>query len=127
MSTESSTQSVACSRLPQRIRKDATAMTEQETQFGPLDPDIVNESIPAFFIGRNKAGFWVAREAKGDAGGIFLFKSSAVKFANAASQPKRCALVFPSEPFELDFKNSGNPLIAQLARWIDRVNWRLAR
>jgi hypothetical protein len=58
--------------------QDATAMTEQETQFGPLDPDIVNESIPAFFIGRNKAGFWVAREAKGDAGGIFLFKSSAV-------------------------------------------------
>jgi hypothetical protein len=26
-------------------------------QFQPLDPDIVNEAVPAFFIGRNKEGF----------------------------------------------------------------------
>ena len=34
-------------------------------QFQPLDPDIVSEAIPAFFIGRNKEGFWIARDAKG--------------------------------------------------------------
>jgi len=33
--------------------------------FQPLDPGVVSEAIPAFFIGRNKDGFWVAREVKG--------------------------------------------------------------
>ncbi|MGT2502023.1 hypothetical protein ACVOMS_16640 [Bradyrhizobium guangxiense] len=40
----------------------------------PLDPDVVSAAIPAFFIGRNRAGLWVAREAKGRAGGLFLFE-----------------------------------------------------
>ena len=30
-----------------------------------LDASIVSDAIPAFFIGRNKDGFWVARDAKG--------------------------------------------------------------
>ena len=34
-------------------------------QFQPLDPGVVSEAIPAFFIGRNKEGFWVARDVKG--------------------------------------------------------------
>jgi hypothetical protein len=33
--------------------------------FRPLDAGIVSEAIPAFFIGRNADGFWVARDAKG--------------------------------------------------------------
>ena len=41
-------------------------------RFEPLDPGIVNEAIPAFFIGRNKEGFWVARDVNGQVGGIFL-------------------------------------------------------
>ena len=102
-------------------------MTERQTQFQPLDPDIVSASIPAFFIGRNKAGFWVAREAQGLTGGIFLFKSSAVDFAREESEPSRCALVFPSETVELDIENRGNPLIGQLARWADQVRRRFAR
>jgi hypothetical protein len=102
-------------------RTPETAMTEPTTEFQPLDPDVVSAAIPAFFIGRNKAGFWVAREARGRVGGIFLFRSSAVHFANAHSRPSRCALVFPSERFELDIENRGNPLIAQLARWIDHA------
>ena len=81
-----------------------------------LDPDVVSASIPAFFIGRNKAGLWVAREANGRTGGLFLFKSSAVDFANRESAPARCALVFPSETFELDIENRGNPLIVLVAR-----------
>jgi len=81
------------------------------TELKPLDPDVVSAAIPAFFIGRNRAGLWVAREVNGRAGGLFLFKSSAVDFANRQSAPARCALVFPTETFELDIENLGNPLI----------------
>jgi hypothetical protein len=89
--------------------KQAAAL--RQTALGPLDPDVVSAAIPAFFIGRNSAGLWVAREANGRIGGLFLFKSSAVDFANRQSQPTRCALVFPAESFELDIENRGNPLI----------------
>jgi hypothetical protein len=93
----------------------------------PLDPDVVSAAIPAFFIGRNRAGLWVAREAKGPAGGLFLFKSSAIDFANRRSAPERCALVFPAETFELDVENRGNPLVALAARWLDVAKRRPAR
>lgn len=85
--------------------------TQQAIALKPLDPDVVSTAIPAFFIGRNGAGLWVAREARGRVGGLFLFKSSAIDFANRQSQPARCALVFPTERFELDIENRGNPLI----------------
>jgi hypothetical protein len=80
-------------------------------QFQPLDPAVVNEAIPAFFIGRNKEGFWVARDAKGRIGGIFLLENSALSFARRNSRPAGCATIFPSERFELDLENNGNPLI----------------
>ncbi|HEV2159048.1 hypothetical protein [Bradyrhizobium sp.] len=85
--------------------------TRQASALKPLDPDVVSAAIPAFFIGRNSAGLWVAREANGRVGGLFLFKSSAVDFANRQSAPARCALVFPTETFELDVENRGNVLI----------------
>src|SRR5262245_48976768 len=88
--------STGLSHPRQAVRKDVTSMIEQKTDFQPLDPDVVSASIPAFFIGRNKAGFWVAREARGRVGGIFLFKSSAVEFAREESAPLRCALIFPT-------------------------------
>jgi len=83
-------------------------------QFQPLDPGVVSEAIPAFFIGRNKEGFWVARDVKGRIGGIFLLENSALSFAKSQSQPGGCATIFPSHRFELDLKNSGNPLASQL-------------
>jgi hypothetical protein len=83
-------------------------------QFRALDAGIVNEAIPAFFIGRNKAGFWVARDAKGQIGGIFLLENSALSFARENSRPTGCATIFPSERFELDLENSGNPLATHL-------------
>jgi hypothetical protein len=79
--------------------------------FQPLDPGIVSEAIPAFFIGRNKDGFWVARDVKAHVGGIFLFRNSALTFAARHSRPAACATIFPSERFELDLENSGNPLL----------------
>jgi hypothetical protein len=85
--------------------------TKPAVALKPLDPDVVSAAIPAFFIGRNGAGLWVAREANGRIGGLFLFKNSAVDFANRQSAPVRCALVFPTETFELDVENHGNFLI----------------
>ncbi len=86
----------------------------------PLDPGIVNETIPAFFIGRNMEGFWVARDAKGQIGGIFLLENSALSFARRNCQPAGCAAIYPSERFELDLENKGNPLVAQFG-WLKRI------
>lgn len=98
------------------------AQQAQAVPLKPLDPDVVSASIPAFFIGRNKAGLWVARETNGRVGGLFLFKSSAIAFANRQSKPARCALVFPAEAFELDIENRGNLLIALTVRCVRRSN-----
>jgi hypothetical protein len=112
----------------EHVRKQpetAAASADAPTTVAPfrrLDPDIVNETIPAFFIGRNKQGFWVARDVNGRIGGIFLFESSAVSFARTNSGAAGCATVYLSEPFELDLENRGNPLVVQLASMI-----RLAR
>ena len=65
------------------------------TPFRPLDAGIVSDAIPAFFIGRNGDGFWVARDAKGRIGGLFLLKASAVSFARTQSGPAGCATIFP--------------------------------
>src|SRR5260370_6850234 len=63
-------QSECCGILP---ADESTTIT---TQFQPLDPGIVNGAIPAFFIGRNKEGFWVARDVNAQIGGIFLLYNS---------------------------------------------------
>jgi len=84
------------------------------TPFQPLDPGILDASIPTFFVGRDRDGFWFARDAKGETGGIFLFRSSALAFARRASRPLGCATVFLSERFELDVDNQGHPLTAWL-------------
>jgi hypothetical protein len=96
---------------------------EVTAEFRPLDGDIVNEAIPAFFIGRNMEGFWVARDARGRIGGIFLLENSALSFARRNSRPAGCATIFPSERFELDLENNGNPLAAQLG-WLKRLAMR---
>jgi hypothetical protein len=110
----------------ERARTGSLSADEAATvtaQFRPLDPGIVNEAIPAFFIGRNKEGFWVARDANGQIGGIFLLENSAVSFAREHSRPAGCATIYPSERFELDLENKGNPLVAQLG-WLKRLAMR---
>jgi hypothetical protein len=84
-------------------------------QFQPLDPGIVNGAIPAFFIGRNEEGFWVARDVNGRIGGIFLLETSALSFARRNSRPQGCATIFPSRRFELDLENKGNQFVVHLA------------
>jgi hypothetical protein len=81
---------------------------------GRPDASVLNETIPLFFIGRDNNGLWVAREAGGRAGGIFLSRESALRFAGQQSLPGGCATMFLSENFELDVDNCGNPLVALL-------------
>jgi hypothetical protein len=85
-----------------------------DTPFKPLDAGIVSDAIPAFFVGRNSQGFWVARETNGRIGGIFLLESSALSFARTNSGAAGCATIFLSERFELDLKNNGNSLVPYL-------------
>jgi hypothetical protein len=65
------------------------------------DATVISDSIPLFFIGRNRNGFWVVREAEGRIGGLFLLKSSALRFARQKSRPAGCATMFVTEPLEL--------------------------
>ena len=66
------------------------------------DASALSEAIPLYFIGRNKNGLWVVREAEGRSGGLFFLKQSAVHFARRQSQPSGCAMMFLDEPIELD-------------------------
>lgn len=84
------------------------------SHFQRPDPNVLSEAITAFFIGRNKDGFWVARDASGGIGGLFILERSAVAFAKRNSGPTGCATIFPSERFELDLENAGNRLIGML-------------
>jgi hypothetical protein len=93
--------------------------------FEPLDPGILNASIPAFFIGRNRDGLWLARDLRSENGGLFLFRNSAMAFARRASRPFGCAMVFSSETFELDVDNGGNPLAGYLRPLLQLITlWR---
>jgi hypothetical protein len=98
-------------------------------RFPPLEPGVVSDAIPQFFIGRNNDGFWVARDAKGESGGLFLFENSALSFARKSSHPAGCATIYLAERFELDVENAGNPLVARLSslkRLAMRARQRLA-
>jgi hypothetical protein len=67
------------------------------------DASVINEAIPLFYIGRNRNGLWVAREAEGRAGGIFLTRRAAARFAEESCEPSGCATMFVTAPLELDF------------------------
>jgi hypothetical protein len=97
-------------------RPTSTARVRAVANF-PRRPDagVLSKSIPLFFIGRNRNGLWVAREAEGRIGGIFLLKQSAQRFAQKHGAPFGCAMMFLTESIELDTENSGNPLV----KWID--------
>lgn len=79
------------------------------------DASALSEAIPLFYIGRHKSGLWVAREAAGGSGGLFLFKQSAARFARRQSEPGGCAMMFLAEPFDLDVENQGGRVAGLLA------------
>lgn len=115
-----------CSQLESLGVRTSDRAKMPRAEFQPLGEDILSDAIPTFFIGRNRTGLWIAREAKGRIGGIFLLKSSALAFARAQSEMARFAMIFPSERFELDLDNEGNPL-ARHAESLLRISTGLGR
>jgi hypothetical protein len=97
-------------------------------EISPLPPrpdaTILSGSIPLFFIGRNRNGFWVAREAEGRSGGLFLLKRSAARFARTKSAPAGCATMFVTQPLELDIPNQGSRFVSPLAAAMNVVKSR---
>ena len=86
----------------------------RDASFQRPGPEDLSEAIPAFFIGRDSRGHWVARAADGKSGGLFWSKQAAIRFATRSEGPGRCATVFPAEIIELDLENQGNPLLAHI-------------
>jgi hypothetical protein len=72
------------------------------------DASAVSDTIPLFYIGRNRNGVWVVRAADGRSGSLFLLKRSALRFARSQSEPAGCAMMFLAEPIELDIDNQGS-------------------
>ena len=89
------------------------------------DLTFLSETIPLFYIGRTGNGFWVARDAEGRAGGVFLLKASAVRFARNKSAPASCALMFLGGPLELDRDNEGSEIAEMLAAAIGTARRRV--
>lgn len=89
----------------------------------PTRPDdtILSESIPLFFIGRNHSGFWVAREAAGRCGGLFLFRWSVARFARKNGLAGSAATMLVEHSIELDLPNQGSWLVALIATAADIV------
>jgi hypothetical protein len=74
-------------------------------------PEVLSETIPVVFVGRNRDGFWVVRDAEARFGGLFWRQQAALDFAKASASPGGYATVFPQARFELDMENHGNSLI----------------
>jgi len=112
---------VVKNQQPSRDRKRPLPAGDNVAKF-PRRPvtGVLSASIPLFFIGRNRSGLWIAREAEGRSGGIFLFKQSALRFAQMHGAPIGCATIILAERFELDVKNQGSALAA----WLDKVSRR---
>jgi hypothetical protein len=88
------------------------------------DDTVLSDSIPLFFIGRDQNGFWVAREAAGRCGGLFLFRWSATRFARRKGLAGGGATMFVEHSIELDLPNQGGRLAELVATTIDIVRRR---
>jgi hypothetical protein len=97
---------------PLPARKES--LRPADTPFQRPGPEDLSETIPVFFIGRNKLGHWVARGADGKSGGLFLRRQAAIRFARRSAWPALCATIFPADHIELDLENRGNPLLARI-------------
>ena len=79
----------------------------------PQRPDglFLNETIPLFFVARDKDGFWIARNADFASGGKFFFKHSALRFAGYYNGS---AIMMLTGAYSLDARNTGNRFAKQL-------------
>jgi hypothetical protein len=109
-----------------RLAAAKLARAPQAAKKFPLRPhlNVLSETIPLFYICQNRHGFWVARDAEGRSGGLFLRNDAALRFARKNSEPTGCAMMLLTESFELDIKNQGNRFVAPLGSAIDGVTRR---
>jgi hypothetical protein len=107
------------------VKRIAPAASDPLMQFPERpNPAILSTAIPLFYVGRNKHGFWVVREAQGRSGGVFLRQRSALRFARKQSEPLGCAIMFLNEPFNLGIENQGGRLVVPLVACIEAVTRR---
>lgn len=92
----------------------SSASEQAVMSFQRPGPEVVSRAIPVVFIGHNRDGVWVARDADGKFGGLFWRKGAALRFAKANAGPAGCAAVFPQARFELDIENGGNRFLGCL-------------
>ena len=78
------------------------------------DSSVVNKAIPLVYVGRNHDGFWVALDADTRVGGLFLFRSGALRFGHRRRNGTLSATMEMAE-LELPGRNRGNPLVGYLA------------
>jgi hypothetical protein len=100
---------------PPRAPVRSAAFEAADTPFQRPGPDVLSETIPVVFIGRNHNHLWVVRDAEARFGGLFWRERAALDFARAKAAPNACAIVFPQRRFELDMPNQGNPLLTPVA------------
>lgn len=74
----------------------------QSASFAPR-PD--NDNAPQlYYIGRNRAGRWVVRDATGRSGGVFIDRTQAIKFAMFENGRNPQAVIMVPGILELDLK-----------------------
>jgi hypothetical protein len=114
---------------PRHDRRRAGHVAVVRVNAFPLRPDatVISAAIPLYYIARNNNGFWLARDAEGRDGGLFLSRRSALCFASERSKPAGCATMVLGETLELDVPNQGSRLAAAGDAAIDVVERGLPR
>jgi hypothetical protein len=103
-------------RSSTRLVAETNEDTRKVSRKFPRRPNlrVLSETIPLFYICQNRHGFWLARDAEGRSGGLFLRRQSALAFARRQSGAAGCAIMQLGEPAELDIENQGSRIAAAL-------------
>ncbi len=115
---------------PRRDGRRAGYVAVARVNAFPRRPDasVISAAIPLYYIARNNNGFWLARDAEGRDGGLFLSKRrAAARFAKESCEPAGCATMVLGETLELDVPNQGSRLAAAGDAAIDVVERGLPR
>jgi len=97
------------------VRRGTPATARDGRALRRPDARILNEAIPLVAIGRNQAGFWVARDCDSSTGRAFVFKGSAIRFAKRMKGRSGCALMFVNDGLELEPADTGTSQFTSLA------------
>jgi hypothetical protein len=91
------------------------------------DASVLDASIPLFVIGQNRNGLWVVRAHQEQCGGVFLRKQAAVRFARGCAGQSGAAVMFVTEPLEVDVDHLRNGLLVPIVAAADAAARAAAR